>query len=153
MAPSLLEVLETKTPTAAEMNLAQDSLARLSKIAQQPPEQVDIEIAEDRTPIRIPGAAIRFLYHILTQMARGNAVTIIPVHAELTTQEAADLLGVSRPFLIKLLKEGKLPFHKVGSHRRIRYSELQKYQKQMRGETRKALDELVSEAQELNMGY
>src|SRR5436190_1066594 len=79
-----------------------------------------VEIQENgrkRETITLPAAAVRLLISILTEMANGNAVTLIPIHAELTTQQAADLLNVSRPFLIKLLEEKKLEYRKVGSHR------------------------------------
>jgi excisionase family DNA binding protein len=101
----------------------------------------------------IPAGAVRLLLNILTQMSEGNAVTLIPINAELTTQEAADLLHVSRPFLVRLLEQGDIPYHKVGTHRRIKLTEILAYKKKMEAVSRKAREELTREAQELDMGY
>jgi excisionase family DNA binding protein len=97
----------------------------------------------------IPAAAYRLFVDILTQMSQGNAVTIIPIHAELTTQEAADLINVSRPFLIKQIESGEIPHHKVGRHPRVRFADLMAYKKNIDTARSKVLDELVEESQRL----
>ena len=103
--------------------------------------------------VRIPTSALRLLLEVLTEIGQGNAVSIIPIHAELTTQEAADVLNVSRPFLVQLLEKGDIPFHKIGTHRRVRYQDVIAYKNRIDAERRNALDELAAQAQELGMGY
>ena len=101
----------------------------------------------------IPATTFHLLVDILSQMAQGNAVSIVPIHSELTTQEAADILNVSRPFLIKLIESQEIPCRKVGRHRRIRFADLMEYKQKTDSQRTKALDELAAQAQELNMGY
>jgi excisionase family DNA binding protein len=97
----------------------------------------------------IPAAAYRSLIDVLAQMAQGNSVSLVPIHAELTTQEAADLLNVSRPYLIKKIEAGELPHHKVGRHRRIHFNDLMIYKERIDREAAAAFDEMVALSQEL----
>ncbi|GAB4355138.1 MAG: helix-turn-helix domain-containing protein [Oricola sp.] len=103
--------------------------------------------------LRLPKSVSDLLYHLLTEMAQGNAVTLFPVHAELTTQEAADYLNVSRPYLIRLLEAGRIKFHLVGTHRRIKFSDLQAYCESEEANRERKMEELASQAQDLGMGY
>jgi excisionase family DNA binding protein len=98
-------------------------------------------------------AAVRLLLDALDQIAAGNAVSIVPVQAELMTQQAAGILNASRPFLISLLERGDLPFRKVGTHRRVRYAGLVAYKCTEQDARHEALDELVQQARELGLGY
>lgn len=104
-------------------------------------------------PMPLPAPARRLLYEILREMADGHAVTVLPVHTELTTQQAADYLNVSRPYLIKLIDEGQIPCHKVGAHRRLFFEDIRKYKQEIDAKRREILRELAAEAQELGMGY
>ncbi len=103
--------------------------------------------------IEPPTSALRLLVNILTELTNGNAAQLIPIHLELTTQEAADLLNVSNPHLAKLLKEGALPFHKTGKHRRVRLTDIMAFKTERTLKSEHALQALAKQAQELNMGY
>jgi excisionase family DNA binding protein len=96
----------------------------------------------------IPASVQRLLRAVVRELARGHAVSVAPVPADLTTQQAADLLNVSRPFLVGLLESGTIPFHRVGTHRRVPLDDLLAY-RQSRSQTRRtALTELAREAQQ-----
>jgi|SRR6266850_1886155 len=144
---------EAVAPSEKDAKLALESSRRLAPYVD---DNLEVQIPEKgrkREKLVIPAAAVRLLMNILTEMSRGNAVTLIPIHAELTTQQAADLLNVSRPFLVKLLEEKKLGYRKVGTHRRILFKDLIEYKKRSDMDRGRALDELVAEAQKHRMGY
>lgn len=103
--------------------------------------------------VELPMSALRLLMDILSELADGNAVKVVPVHAELTTQEAADLLNVSRPHLVKLLEEGQLPFHRTGRHRRVRFADVMAFRDARQRASEEAMGELAEQAQTLGMGY
>lgn len=107
----------------------------------------------DEEPIEVPISALRMLVDILANMAEGRGVTIMPKDAELTTQMAADVLNVSRPYLVSLIEQGQIAFHKTGTHRRLKVSDVLKYKQQRDAKSRAALEELAAQAQELDMGY
>lgn len=143
-------------PTEEDIALARESGRALSTVllTRADTQQIDFhdESGAVRT-VRMPTSALRLLLEVLTEIGQGNAVSIIPIHAELTTQEAADVLNVSRPFLVQLLEKGDMPFHKIGTHRRVRYHDAIEYKKRVDAGRRKALDELAALAQEGGMGY
>ena len=139
-------------PSEEDAELAVQASRELSLHRQRAGDELQVQL-EDGKVLRLPKAAADLLRHILNEMAIGNAVTIIPIHAELTTQEAADLLNVSRPFLVRLLEEGKIKHHKVGTHRRIKFKELEAYRLAAEADRKTAMEELAAEAQELGFGY
>jgi excisionase family DNA binding protein len=143
-------------PTAEEVAIARESGRALSAFLQTHAETQQFEIFNDKGAshsVRVPVSALRLLVDVLTEIGEGNAVSIIPIHAELTTQDAADVLNVSRPFLVQLLECGKIPFHKIGTHRRVRYQDVIAYKERIDAERSKALDALAEQAQALKMGY
>jgi excisionase family DNA binding protein len=145
MAPTL--------PSEADAVLAKETSRVLaSHIRNSDP--MELRIPDDPSPegmVKLPLSAARMLVRILEEMARGNAVTLIPVHAELTTQEAAEMLNISRPSLIQLLDEGKIDYRRVGTHRRVRFEGLMKYKRAAEAARRAALEELAAYDQELGI--
>ena len=103
------------------------------------------------TEIDLPQPIVRLLLGALNEMAAGHAVTLLPVTAELTTQQAAELLRVSRPSLIKMLDAGKLPYRKVGAHRRVRYEDALRYVQNERARRARVMEELVAETERLGL--
>ena len=147
---STLTMNEPVSPSVEDVRLAKASSRRLAPFLDG---NLNVRIAETEECIELPAVAVRLLVDLLSAMAEGHAVTLIPIHAELTTQQAADLLNVSRPFLIQQLEEGVIPFRRVGTHRRVMFSDLMKYKHEIDGKRHEALDELAAQAQELEMGY
>lgn len=136
-------------PTEAETRIAEQSGRILAGYARG---ELRVQL-DDGQSLLLPQSVARLLTHILTEMAEGNAVTMIPVHAEMTTQEAADFLNVSRPHLVGLLEAGAIAFHKVGTHRRVRFQDVRKYKDRLTASRAETLDELARVSQELGMGY
>ncbi|MEO6892394.1 MAG: helix-turn-helix domain-containing protein [Ktedonobacteraceae bacterium] len=105
----------------------------------------------DGEEIELPHSVFRVLRQLVYHLAHNRAVTIIPINKELTTQEAADILNVSRPYLVKLLEQGEIPFTRTGTHRRIRFSDLTDYKKMRDTTRRRGLAELTQLSQELGL--
>jgi excisionase family DNA binding protein len=117
------------------------------------PLTICVTDAGQEQDIELPASAVTMLMEILVSMAAGRSVTIVPENAELTTVEAAEVLNVSRPFLIKLLDGKKIPFRKVGKHRRIRMEDVMAFKAAIDSERQSVLDQLATEAQKQGMGY
>lgn len=138
-------------PTPDEVELAKAAARHLAS-ALRTHSDGTVPITTDidgEVPVVLPRRAVQLLVDLLAQIANGNAVTLVPVHAQLTTQEAADLLNVSRPFLVKLIEAGEIPFQKVGTHRRLRADDVFAYRKAQEQRSRHALTALAQLDQEL----
>lgn len=143
-------------PSRQDQQVASASLHSFAlAFAKNGPEHngVKIRIQESGTDIIVPRKALELLQFILSSMAQGKAISLIPSDSEVTTQQAADMLNVSRPHLVKLLEQGALPFKKVGSHRRILLEDLLAYEAKQTKRREQQLQLLDDQAQELNLGY
>jgi excisionase family DNA binding protein len=120
-------------------------------LAERLAEPVEIRLLIDERDVpdlRLPPAAARLLADLLVQLANGNAVTVVPIQAELTTQQAAELLGVSRPYLIGVLEAGDIRFRRVGNRRRVQVQDLLGYRARQDDRSAAAADELTRQAEE-----
>jgi len=145
--------LTSTLPSETEVALARET-SRLLSAHLHDSEPLRLSILQDQSheeTFDLPASAVRLLVRILQEMARGNAVTLIPVHAELTTQDASEMLNISRPTLIQLLDEGKIEYRRVGTHRRVRFEALVAYKRQLEADRRAALAELAAYDQELGI--
>ena len=145
---------QVQLPTLETSRRAGQALARLKSLTSTEVSRVQFEAPADAhlgdsVVVELPGQALDLLVQLLGQLAEGNAVTIVPVHAELSMQQAADLLNVSRPFVIKLIEQGLLPHTMVGTHRRVRAADVVSYQRERSTRTKSAVDELAELGQEL----
>lgn len=148
---------ETFTPTSADARLASSSLQPLAKVLGDKKRgtlNVQIMHADGAAEtLELPVAALRLLADALGEMAQGHAVTIRAAEAELTTQQAAAVLNVSRPYLVNLLDSGVIPNRKVGTHRRILLRDVVAYKQTIDERRFQALNDLAAQAQELKLGY
>lgn len=121
---------ELNKPTKEEQKVAMESYdtlnAALGKIHS---DYLEIEIEETAKPIKIPVRILKLFVKILEETSKGKPVSIVPIATEVTTQVAAEMLGCSRPHLIKLLDQGEIRHTKVGRHRRIKYEDVVLYKK------------------------
>lgn len=151
-----MEAVIEKT-SKEDQRIAHASISKLSeasqKIINSSNTSVKIKIGEKDGYLNIPKKAFALLFDILSNMAEGKSITLIPSNTELTTQQAADMLNVSRPHLIKLLEEGKILFKKVGTHRRIELKNLIAYESKLKQTRKEKLNFLAKQAQELNLEY
>lgn len=141
---------EIRKPSKSEQKAAKESYNALaSAIKQINTDKTEIEIEETNEKIEIPLRALKLLSDILKAMSQGKPISIVPVAAEVTTQKAAEILGCSRPHLVKLLEEGKIEFIKVGRHRRIKVEDVLRYKKQMKEEQKKHIIDIMNFDEEI----
>lgn len=143
-----------KMPTSEDIEQAKESSRKLSKFHNADRVKLSIEGSNKETEsFVLPGIVMQMLLDILSEFSKGNAIGVIPHKAELSTQQAANLLNVSRPYLVKLLEEGKIEHTKVGTHRRVLVGDLLSYKEEIDAARNKSLDALSELSQELDMGY
>ena len=143
---------EIRRPSKQEQIVAIESFNTLTSIIEQiKSNKTEIEIVETKDKIVIPVRALKLLGEILKSMSEGKSISIVPIATEITTQKAAEILGCSRPFIIKLLEGGKIEFTKVGKHRRILFEDVLHYKKQMKEEQKKRIIDLMNFDEEIGL--
>jgi excisionase family DNA binding protein len=149
-----METLElSKRPSKTEQRIAEKSHKTLSQIlAHAHSPMTEIEIEETKEKLQIPSRALELLNEILKAMSQGTPISIVPIATEVTTQKAAEILGCSRPHLVKLLENGELDFIKIGRHRRIKFEDVVNFKQKMKAEQKRRLIELMNRDEELG-GY
>lgn len=148
--------LDQVQPDRDDVRAAVEALPQVRDyLARHPdPDAVRLVVDDEHgdEALTVPRAAVELLARILAHMAAGRGVSVVPAHAELTTQQAADLLGVSRPFLIGLLEAGEIAYRRVGKHRRVQAASLLEYRRRDDQQRREAADELTALTQDMGLG-
>jgi hypothetical protein len=139
-------------PSKMEQKVAIKSYATLATALTQIKEaDTEIEIEETQDKIVIPFRALQLMGEILKAMSEGKLISIVPVATEVTTQRAAEILGCSRPHLVKLLEDGEMEFVKVGKHRRIMFEDVLRYKQKMKEEQKKHIIDMMNQDEELGL--
>ncbi len=139
-------------PSKKERQLAHETYDALTEVLKRlKSDRADFTIKETKQTVEISAAAIKLLQEIVKLISEGNMVNIVPIAAEVSTQTAADILGVSRPYVVKILENGEIPFTKTGRHRRIKLNDVMRHKKKMIDQQREALDEMVALSQEYGL--
>lgn len=142
----------TAKPTRSEQEAARRSFPALEEsLKSLAKDTTEIEIEETAQKIIVPTMALQLLTRILKDLGEGRPVQIVPIAAEMTTQAAAEMLGCSRPHVVKLLEQGKIPFTKIGKHRRIRYEDVMKYRKAMKEAQKQHLKDMMRDDEEAGL--
>lgn len=140
-----------RAPKRKDMLLAQESSRKLDRLKIGKTSTFDMSINGSR--IQVPVSLLKMVKGALHNLAEGKEVTVVSLDEELSPQQASELLNVSRPYASKLYDKGLIPSRKVGTHRRALTRDVMAYKRKIDAQRHKALDELVAQAQELNMGY
>ena len=139
-----MELIDVRKPSKEEQRAAMESYSALaSTLEQLRSESPEIEIEETEEKIKIPKSALVLLAKILKEISQGNPISIVPIATEMTTQAAAELLGCSRPHVVKLLEEGQIKYTKVGKHRRVKYEDVLSYKKLLKAKQKSAITEIM----------
>lgn len=142
---NMTKLENSKTPTKMEQMIALKSYSVLSTYLNNSDKiETEIEIEETKERLKIPNKALKLLAEILKSMSEGKPISIVPEATEVTTQKAAEILGCSRPHLVKLLEDGKINYTKVGKHRRILFEDILNYKKEMKIEQKKHIIEMMN---------
>ncbi len=155
----MLGMLKTIDPSTIDTDQIETARHAAEVMARADPRKgvrVEAQLAGPKSETQsviLPAYAVRLLIDVLGYIAEGRSVSVMPNDATLTTSQAADMLGVSRPYLVRLLERGEISFTMVGSHRRIATPDLLAYGAKQAAGSQAALDALVEQAQELDMGY
>lgn len=147
----MLTINKPVVPSEQDMKLAQESQRQLGGVEFAKNEPMTLQI--DGKSIAVPAGIAAVMKELIRRMAEGKAVAVVPLEEEISPQEAAELLGVSRPYAAKLFDQGAIPSRRVGTHRRALIGDVLAYRQREKEARLRALDELSEESQRLGMGY
>lgn len=141
-----------RKPTKKEQKAAMESYnalaATLDQLHSKNPE---VEIEETKEKIKIPLQALKLLAQILKVTSQGKPISIVPIATEMTTQAAAEMLGCSRPHLVKLLERGEIQYTKIGKHRRVKFEDMVAYKKEMKAKQEALIIEMMKSDEDLGL--
>lgn len=143
----------TLDPDEAHLQEGAAALVRRLRLLPGIEEGTPRLVTSDGEELGLPPALFELLVAVAEELERGNGVSVLPLHGQLTTSEAAQLLNVSRPHVITLLERGDLPYEKVGTHRRVRLADVLAYRQAQDGRRRHALDDIVRQGEDLGLEY
>ncbi|MBR9920024.1 MAG: helix-turn-helix domain-containing protein [Bacteroidetes bacterium] len=146
------DLADIRRPSKQEQEIALESYRALSESLERlKTDSPEIEIEETQEKVVVPLRALKLLAKILKATSEGKPLSIVPYATEMTTQAAAELLGCSRPHLVKLLEEGEIPFTKVGKHRRVKFEDVINFKEGKRAEREELLREIMQGDEEIGL--